>query len=832
MKGPAASGHEGCTEETSIRSIKIIGAALADAFALGRDEHAAPIVQEDGAQMSGLRARVERVLRGDLVGRVRQIVLGCVVLGAAVLVGKFVDEREPARTWLFFPYAGFCLATLLWVTGCTAFGHAALRLLPPLGIRFRERLLFDFATGVLLFAVGLFVRGTIGVLGPSFYFVYPLALLAVGGAFSFTDARRAWRHFRWARRRAAVRPSIVQQGALMLATVGFGIVYLTIMVPENAAFDARSYHLPIAEHFASWKHVGPFSEGWYAGALPHLASWLYTWPFTLTKVTLYGHVELCAHLEFALFVATVLSVPLLVEALCPGRRARGVWAAFFLFPGIFLYDSSLGIAADHVLAFWAVPLALAVWRYMQRPADVARGVLAGLMVAAASLTKYQSIYLVVPAGLAVTFSSIRELTRRRQLSALAGPGALLFAAAVASAPHWLANVVWYGNPVFPLARDLFPSSHPVTPGWAGAELDHQFELVGPLAQKLEKALKAVFTFSFVPNDWWEFHRDVPVFGFLFTMTLPILLVARGGRRAIVLALGAMMGVFIWYWTYHQDRYLQAVVPWMVASAATALGLAWSAGAVVRAGVVLLVGVQIVWGAMVPWLPSHAMLGGDVPALRALRLLTAGFRNEPTPRLVFETGYEPINKYLPKDAYVLLHEEYMRLGLKRRAMQDSLRLQPAIDYRYLARPDRVHAMMKTLGATHIVWRHKGSPNREVPLSGELVFWNYTLRYGEARVDLGDFGIVNIPIVAPPAIEPGLVTYLGCNGARNVALKEVDALVAAGGAGADAARDPAELIAAADFVVVEQACASKAAPTIMAPFAEAAPWGSYNLWVKRP
>lgn len=791
----------------------------------------APLARGGGAQPADLRAPVERAPGTSLPDRVRRIALACVVLGAVALIGIFVDAREPVGTWLFFPYAGFCAATLIWVAGCTAFGHAALRLLPPLGIRFRERLLFDFATGVLLFAVGLFVRGTVGGLGPSFYFVYPLVLLAVGGAFSFADARRAWRHFRRARGAAALRPSIVQHGALMLATVGFGIVYLTIMVPENVAFDARSYHLPIAEHFAAWRHVGRFDEGWYGGALPHLASWLYTWPFTLNKVNLYGHVELCAHLELALFVATVLSVPLLVEALCPGRRARGTWAVFFLFPGLFLYDSSLGIAADHVLAFWAAPLALAVWRYMQRPADVARGVLAGLMVAGASLTKYQSIYLVVPAGLAIAFAAIRELARNRRLRTLAGPCALLLSAAVASAPHWLANVVWYGNPVFPLALHLFPSSHPVVPGWAGAELDHQFEVVGTLPQKLEKTLRAVFTFSFVPNDWWSFHRDVPVFGFLFTMTLPILLVARGGRRAIVLALGAMLGVFIWYWTYHQDRYLQALLPWMVASAAAALGLAWNAGAVARAGVVLLVGLQIVWGAMVPWLPSHAMLGGDVPALRALRLLTAGFRGERAPRLVFETGYEPVNKYLPRDAYVLLHEEYLRLGLARRAIQDSLRLQSAIDYRYLARPDRVHEMMKTLGATHIVWRHNGSPNREVPLSGELVFWNYALRYGDARVDQGDFGIVTIPKVAPPVVEPGLVTYLGCNAARNVSLKEIDA-AAAGGAGAGASGDLAALVAAADFVVVERSCASKATPAVMAPFAEGAPWGAYDLWVRRP
>ena len=56
---------------------------------------------------------------------------------------------------------------------------------------------------------------------------------------------------------------------------------------------------------------------------------------------------------------------------------------FFLFPGLFLYDSSLGLGADHVLAFWAVPLALAVRRLLHRPTSAGRAMLVGLMMAGA-----------------------------------------------------------------------------------------------------------------------------------------------------------------------------------------------------------------------------------------------------------------------------------------------------------------------------------------------------------------------------------------------------------------------------------------------------------------
>jgi hypothetical protein len=766
------------------------------------------------------------------------VLLTAVVLAAAGFLAFFTNGREPASTWLLWPYVAFWAATLAWVIGCAGIGHAALRLLPPLGLRFRERLLYDFATGVLLFAVGLFLVGIVGLLRGPFFFLYPLVLGGAGVAFSLADWRRAWRHFRAARRRGGIRPSVIHSAALVLGTLGLTLVYLAVMIPENAAFDARSYHLPIAEHFAAGGRVAMFPEGWFAGALPHLASWLYTWPFTLRAVNLYGHVELAAHLEFALFVATVFSAPLLVEALVPGRRLRGTWAVFFLFPGLFLYDSSLGIAADHVLAFWGAPVALALWRFVQRPSNAARGALAALMLAGAALTKYQAIYLLVPAALIVVYASARDLwrtrswpfaERRTRWRLLAGPGALALVLLVATAPHWLANVFWHHNPIYPQLAHFFPS-RPLAPGWAGTELDHQFELHGTLPEKLKKTATALFTFAFIPNDWGNFHRDVPVFGFLFTMTLPILLLARGAGRARVLAAGTLMGLFLWYWTYHEDRYLQALLPWMVACTASALWLAWRSGLVARAGVVLLVAVQVVWGFDVPWLPTHAMLG-EVPAMRTMRMFSSTYRGDMHGRTTYDTGFEGLDRTLPKDAYVVLHEEYLRLGLNRRAIQDSLRLQAGIDYRSLARPDRVHDFLKGLGATHLAWSHSGSVNREVPVSGELVFWGYTLRYGERRTDVGAFSFASLPERRPPPREPGLVAYIGCSVAKTVPLSEVDRLVASPGFDAAPPGDPAALVSAAEFVVVEMACHSKVSPQMMAPFEEAPRWGGVTLWVRR-
>src|SRR6185437_15537638 len=130
-----------------------------------------------------------------------------------------------------------------------------------------------------------------GLLGTAFFYLYPLALGGIGVRGLARYLGRARRHFRSARARARRPPSLLWSAAFALGTLAFAVVYLSIMVPENAAFDARSYHLPIAEHFAAGGRIARFPEGWFAGTLPHLASWLYTWPFTLRSVNLFAHVS-------------------------------------------------------------------------------------------------------------------------------------------------------------------------------------------------------------------------------------------------------------------------------------------------------------------------------------------------------------------------------------------------------------------------------------------------------------------------------------------------------------------------------------------------------------
>jgi len=160
------------------------------------------------------------------------------------------------------------------------------------------------------------------------------------------------------------------------------------------------------------------------------------------------------------------------------------------------------------------------------------------------------------------------------------------------------------------------------------------------------------------------------------------------------------------------------------------------------------------------------------------------------------------------------------------------LQAGIDYKQLARPDRVHDLLKSMGVTDLVWARSQSPVQENALSAELVFFGYVLRYGEARRDIGQFGVARLPAQRPPAIPPGTVVYPACNGTvHGVPFADIDRVVATDGRDLGAGGDPGALLASAQFVVINSRCPGNLASQLSTSFMEAPRWGDMTLWVRR-
>ena len=138
--------------------------------------------------------------------------------------------------------------------------------------------------------------------------------------------------------------------------------------------------------------------------------------------------------------------------------------------------------------------------------------LASLMAAGAVLTRYQAIYLLAPAGLIALFALARA---RKLMLILPGIAAVL----VLTSPHWLKNLIFYGDPLYPMLHAYFPA-HPFHRGAAlamlGSYVPIRFVSSAVFSLQLLEALPVLFTFSFVPHNWGDYLPQ-PTFGSLFTL---------------------------------------------------------------------------------------------------------------------------------------------------------------------------------------------------------------------------------------------------------------------------------------------------------------------------
>lgn len=725
-----------------------------------------------------------------------------VALGAVVFAAV-LHQRYPVTHWLAWRYFAEWLLALGWAGACVALGHVVIRKGLSVRMPLREHLVLSMAVGVVGFGIGVFVAGILGGLGTVFFIGCPTLLVGTCGPALFLHLRDRYVRLEKVPRSTADASSWVWL-ARGFGAVGVAIVALQIMTPHNVSFDSRWYHLAIAESYAATGQIMRFREGWFLGTLPQLATWLYTWAFLCPRVSLAFRMELAAHVEMVLFLWTLGGIPIVVRWLTKGANSSATWAALFLFPGIFVYDSNLNLSADHVLAFWALPL-LMIGRRLFPAAPLDRqfrfSVLFGLVLSGALLTKYQVLYLLVGLGFLLVSSTTDRIIRSRAtlaptleltLRRLAVIGGVV---AVLTAPHWLKNLLWHHNPVYPFARDLF-SSVPWTAGTKFQLLDSGWVPEGSLWHRLRETARATFMFSLEPHDWPIFHRDLPVFGSLFTLlALPSLLVAPT-RRLAGLIFATMIGVATWYWTYHQDRYLQSLLPWMVVvTAAAILGLWRAQSKPLQAALALLVSLQIVWAVDLPALPTHAMAGRSILS-STLDRISSGYREAFSERDDPGTNLHKVSAALPQDAVPLLHEEHLRLGLGRWVVSDSFGRQGAIRYRNWDTRQGLYNQLKSLGVTHILAH--SDPSGEFSVADNIVFFDLL---GALRLDREVEGYRIFSLQAPPTTQRADLLgsmVVGCKGLQTVrTLSRIDDAVRKLGEG-DCKPDLKKLAAATQHV----------------------------------
>lgn len=657
----------------------------------------------------------------------------------------FVSLFYAPQHWLFFRYLAYFAVAGVCLGSSGLLGHFVVTRALGLRLPRHEHVVQAMAVGVFGFTLGWFALGLVRCWTPLAALLWPLVCGAPGWL-ELRRARPSWR--RWLKAHGPLRLSGWALVVGALALLGLVLVYLPLIHPDNLTFDARFYHQALAEHYVAERGITPFRDGWIPAGCPQLATYLYSWAYALPSPGLFDRIELAVHLELALFLFTLASVPVLAARLLPGRRLPLAWVAVLAFPELYCYDSMLSGSADHVAAAFAIPLFLALLRALPALAPRASA-LVGVLCAAVLSTKYTAYgVLLVPLGaLAARLAQLLVGARGPGWwRPTRGPAVAALLAVVLWSPHWLKNWLWYGDPLYP-----FLHAHLALDPW----VPHASERLGLLLQQslgaerslwgVVRSLLAPFMFSFVPEDWWHMHRDWPIFGSLFTFSLPFALLLRPTRRYWLLYGSVLLAVAYWYWSYHFDRYLQVLVPWMAAIVAVTAASLWRLGTGGRTAVLALGGVQLVWGADVPFFPTHALVGTS-PHHTSISFLSSGFTGTPDRFRVFG-DYTDLRRALPAGARVLLHDNHLRLGLGTAVVSDAATRQLGIEYDLDPSPRGVFERLHELGVSHLVWE-PGQSRGWDSLAGDIGFHRFAARFGVGARDIGRFRLAAMPVEPPP------------------------------------------------------------------------------------
>lgn len=782
--------------------------------------------------------RVQRWLDLQSVG------LSLALLASFCVLAAVTQRHEHWRDWQFFRYAKAWALVLYWCSGCLSAGWALMRWLVP-RLPFFERCVFAASGGVYVGFSLLFLGGVLGLFRyAAFAALLPAVLLVAGARWSVPSARRFLRHATLAER--VRRPAVSWAARLTAqAVTGFGLVclallYLNILTPDNANFDSIYYHLGLAEQYRVRGGIGPSPEGWVVEGLPSLASTLYAWAFIFPANDLFDAMMVCAHLEYALFLATLFPLVLLVRRLVPRAGARHAWVAMFLFPVNIFYDAGLHSGNDHIAAFWAVPLALAAWRAWR---GLERGPLACFAIAGAGalLTKYQCASLLLGPVLAL-FARAAWLALRQRAWARIGDVALATGLGVVlTAPHWLKNWVWFGDPLFPGLRKYF-DVHPWNPR-ANEAVEWIYRRMiprpqGTFREQVLEILEGSVMYAFEPKT--GFHKAWPIFGPLFTLSLLWLPFLRGVKRVVALALATQVGIFFWYFFAYYERYLTPMVPWMAAVVAACTALIWQRGGPARIALGALLGLVLVWGGDVYFFPHFLMK--ESPIAATSRWLGAAFEGKADARERFRSPHKEIGEGLPPDARVLLHEHQLRLGLGRPVVTDFAGYQTRFAYQDVPSARALYDLYRELGVTHLLWEQRGALGMDT-LAGDLRFWQFAARHTGTPKRYGKLTVAPLGEPPPPG-PPDVVAYLSCDRTYERGLYPLEAMNARDGDGRHiptprpVPSDPEQLVGftrEATLLVTSSTCKGKAyhiPEPVLARFEFVARRKAEQLWVLRP
>jgi len=777
---------------------------------------------------------------GTRSNTIRSAIIALIVLAAFVGFGARLNGFYPIEKWIFWKYAIAATCSVVWLLACVAAGLAIVRRLTP-DLSIPERLVQSVATGVFAFYLLQFLGGIAGLFGPAWAIALPTSMLVLGVADSREQLREIWAQ-RPALRGVLFGGSVWWHGPILIYGIACLIgLYLSILTPGNANFDSQWYHLGLPQGWAADGAILRSEEGWIIEALPNMAAVLYSWGFLLPGLDLFEIVMVAAHQEFVLFVVTLASIPVLVRWMLPETDTSIAWVALFLFPSVFIYDASLHTGNDHVAAFWAIPIYLALIRAWER-VDWRNMLLLTVSTAGALLTKYQAASLVVgPAIFILVRVVYLAIKQRNDSSWKAGIGLTVVALLVLTAPHWAKNWLWYGDPLFPaLYKYLTPRPwNEDMPAFMERAWSVQVRRPGgTLTEQLKETLLASFSFSFRSFTNGRFHGNWPYFGSLFTLSLLWLPFVRGAKRTWAVVVAVQLGIFTWYFISHVERYLQALIPWMAAVVVVSIVLGWRTGWLARFPIAALILLQVVWGGDAFFFRSHAMLR-EVPLVRTARLIESGFKGNWKMRERIFDPMQAVGDEVPPGTTILLHGSNPRVGFRTQVISDHPGYQTRFRYGLLDSPQEVWKLYRELRVGHVVWTYTMKSKAIDTIAGDLRFYEYVKNAFPKAARTSSFDHGPLPPAPPKATSTNVVLYAGCGTTfeqgffhlrdMNVDSKQAKRLAAFKSIPKELT-ELDEAIKESSFIVYDSKCKT-GVPRPSSEFIHAADYRGEQLWVRR-
>ncbi len=690
----------------------------------------------------------------------RAAALALIAIEGVRIYARYVDVVYPIRDWLAWPLLSLWGYTALLNLAFFSLGNFILRrLLGERDLPVLESNVTSAALGVFAFTWLMYAAGALGWYGATFALVAPCALIALGAA----DLRALWQQHRQ-RATAAGAPTVPTLLLWGFGAALTGVIYLGLLTPEAVNYDATWCHLTIAQDYAREGRIVPFPAD-YSKNVPQLASLLHTWDFSVPGLT---HPALrwmlVLHQEFALLLWTLASISAAVRRMAGTQAVGGAWAAFYLFPMIFVYDHNLGGAADHVLAFFTLPCMLAMTRLLEQ-LSWRRAVPLVVCMAGGLLTKYQAAFWVVPmlAFVAINlalraFSAFRARTFRATGTTILKVGlTIAVGIPVLIAPHFIKNWVFYRNPTYPFMQDVFTSTRPTVKDavflFTNMFTDLNWVPKGTVFEKLREAAGLTLTFSFEPH--YSFSKNFPAFGSLFTLLLPAVLVIPGRRAKLPYVFVGVGALFLWAYVFHIDRNLQIFSPILIAATAGILLEIWRLGWAQRFAIAPIVAFQLIWGADAYFYSAQERIRS------ALDLISSGYAGSATRRFRnYRAAYTALGRAMPPDATVLFHSAHPTLGIDRRVLLDWSGFQGLIGYSEVHTARELHEKYRRLGITHVLYIRGLMPAPSI--QEEVLFQTYAEYMGEPLLNAGGHTLWRIPS-EPPAVEPSYsVLTLGLYG----------------------------------------------------------------------